>query len=836
MPIPNPPNEEARLATLANYDLLDTPPQPEFEHLTAMAARFFNVPIAVVALVDAERVWYESCHGLHMTETPRAMAFCACTILGTVPFIVPDAAADERFADGELVAGPARVRFYVGVPLITLAGVPLGSLCLMDTAPRAFSEAEAASLTQMGNVVMAAIEAHHTEQRLRREIAVHEQTTQSLREVEARYRRTAENTPGMVYQLVIRADGSAEFPFVSDACRAILELEPATLQRDASEYMRLIHPKDKAGRDRLIAEALRTLQPLRWEGRFILPSGKIKWVQISSQPERMPNGDMCWDGLLLDITERKQVENRLLMLSSSVEHANDVILVTSAEPVDEPGPRIIYVNKAFTINTGYTAEEAIGKTPRILQGPDTSAEARATIRRALKAWEPVRVELLNYRKDGSEFWVELNIVPVANERGWWTHWVSVQRDITERKQVEQALTQAALTTGQAREEAERANRAKSEFLSRMSHELRTPLNAILGFGQLLEMDKPTDRQREKLSHILKGGQHLLGLINEVLDISRIESGQIELTLEAVNVEKVFNEASDLIQPLAAQRGIHVGRCLGRASKGFLLADRQRLVQVVLNLLSNAVKYNRSGGTVGISCEPAARAGSLRLAVTDTGPGIAPADLAKLFTPFERLAAEHSNIEGSGIGLAISKRLVEAMGGTVGVESTPGHGSTFYLELPAAVIKETAQPAALAPEPLPSDGPVILCIEDNLSNYSLVELALEAKRPDVRLVGAMLGRLGLEMAREQRPDLILLDLQLPDIPGDELLQRLQEDERTRDIPVIMVTADATNGQSRRLLKLGAHAYLTKPLNIPMFLRTIEDALGEDTPAHQLVEVA
>ena len=778
--------------------------------------------------------------GFNLTETPRATAFCACTILGTDPLIVPDAAADERFADSELVTGPARVRFYAGVPLTTAAGVKLGSLCLMDTGPRLFSEAEAASLTQMGSVVMAAIEAHVTERRLRQEIAVHEQTARSLRVVEARYRRTAENTPGMVYQLVIRADGRAEFPFVSEACRTILELEPGTLQRDASQYMRLIHPKDKAGRERLIAEAIRTLQPLRWEGRFILPSGQTKWVQISSRPERMPNGDMCWDGVLLDITERKQVENRLLMLSSSVEHANDVVLVTSAEPVDEPGPRIIYVNRAFTSTTGYTAEEAIGKTPRILQGPGTSTEARATIRRALKAWKPVRVELLNYRKDGSEFWAELNIVPVANERGWWTHWVSVQRDITERKQVEQALEQAVAATGQAKEEAEtaraeaeRANRAKSEFLSRMSHELRTPLNAILGFGQLLEMDASTDRQREKLSHILKGGQHLLGLVNEVLDISRIESGQMELALEAVNVEKVFNEAAELIRPLAARRGIHVGRCLGRASKGFLLADRQRLVQVVLNLLSNAVKYNRSGGTVGISCEPAARAGSLRLAVTDTGPGIAPADLAKLFTPFERLAAEHSNIEGSGIGLAISKRLVEAMGGTVGVESTPGHGSTFYLEMPAAAVEA---PAAFAPAAVPNDGPLVLCVEDNLSNYSLVELTLEATRPNVRLVGAMLGRLGLEMAREQRPDLILLDLQLPDLPGDELLQRLQEDENTRDIPVIMVTADATDGQARRLLRLGAHAYLTKPLNIPVFLRAIDEALGAETPARRLVAVS
>ncbi len=420
----------------------------------------------------------------------------------------------------------------------------------------------------------------------------------------------------------------------------------------------------------------------------------------------------------------------------------------------------------------------------------------------------------------------------------------LEREVTNRKAIEEELRRsrdeldervqlrtAELRTEiqareQAREEAERANRAKSEFLSRMSHELRTPLNAIIGFGQLLEMGAQNPRQRENVFHILKGGKHLLGLINEVLDIARIESGRLDMTLESVSVTQVFTEAVALIEPLAAQRKVRVGRIDGAADL-FIRADRQRLSQVVLNLLSNAVKYNRVGGSVGLSCT-ALPDGRRRLGISDTGPGISPADQSRLFIPFERLGAETSTVEGTGIGLALSKRLVEAMGGRIGVESVEGQGSTFFFELPAADQEasqnEIAVDGPFLPPPTVETQPKVLYIEDNLSNFTLVERALEAKRPGVRLLGAMQGQLGLDMASEHRPDLILLDLQLPDIPGDELLRRLQADEKTRHIPVVMVSADATQGQVRRLLALGARSYLTKPLDLRVFLETFDDALA------------
>jgi CheY-like chemotaxis protein/anti-sigma regulatory factor (Ser/Thr protein kinase) len=339
--------------------------------------------------------------------------------------------------------------------------------------------------------------------------------------------------------------------------------------------------------------------------------------------------------------------------------------------------------------------------------------------------------------------------------------------------------------------ANRANQAKSEFLSRMSHELRTPLNSILGFGQILELDELRAKQRDCVEQILTSGRHLLGLINEVLEISRIEAGRLRLSLEPVRVAETLRSAMDLVRPLATPRGIELRAELPDEER-HVLGDRQRLQQVLLNLLANAVKYNRDHGLVTVTCVdvPPER---LQIVVTDTGPGIGPEDLARLFTPFERFGAEGSAVEGSGLGLALSKHLVDAMNGTLEAESEVGVGSRFALALP--LVEAPAVEVKLPESPvLPAwgRGGVVLYIEDNLSNFRLVERVLELM-PGTTLLSAIQGRLGLALASQHRPDVILLDLHLPDVPGEEVLRRLLAEPRTRQIPVIILSADATPGQ-------------------------------------------
>ncbi|HTE16833.1 MAG TPA: ATP-binding protein, partial [Armatimonadota bacterium] len=359
-------------------------------------------------------------------------------------------------------------------------------------------------------------------------------------------------------------------------------------------------------------------------------------------------------------------------------------------------------------------------------------------------------------------------------------------------------------------------------------------NSILGFAQILARKTLPPDQRRSVDYILKAGRHLLELINEVLDIARIEANRLQLSLEPVSVSGVLGEALTLIQPLGSQRGCRIDAGGNPDCGRFVLADRQRLTQVVLNLLSNAVKYNRPNGQVDVRCERITEDGSERLCirVRDTGPGIAPENLGRLFVPFERLGADQSDIEGTGLGLALSKRLVEAMGGSLTVESVVGEGSTFVVSLalvesPLERLGRSTPPAA--PEGVEAAAPeksaTLLYIEDNLANLSLIETIL-SERPEIELRSALQGRLGLDLAWEHRPDLILLDLHLPDISGEEVLRRLQNEPRTREIPVIVISADATPGTIERLMGAGARGYLPKPLDVDLFLSTVDEAIDTE----------
>ena len=395
-------------------------------------------------------------------------------------------------------------------------------------------------------------------------------------------------------------------------------------------------------------------------------------------------------------------------------------------------------------------------------------------------------------------------------------------DITERKQSIEKINNA-------RNEAEKANQAKSEFLSRMSHELRTPMNSILGFAQLLEMGGKLNLQQKKaVGHIHNSGKHLLNLINEVLEISRIEAGHLELILEPVLLQRVIREMLDFVKPLAAAREIKIAVLDATQDSLFVYADRRHLKQVLLNLLSNAIKYNREGGTISLKSEifPANKAGvvSVRIAITDTGSGILFSDIPKLFTPFERIGAEKTTTEGTGLGLAVVKKLINAMNGTIGVESVPGVGSTFWIKLPQSKgnVKKSEIPEEKIIDELPSAGKTgtILLIEDNPSNIDLIEQIIASHRLNISLITNVNGKQTVPLAIELEPDLILLDLNLPDIHGYEVILLLQAELKTREIPVVIISADATPLQIENLLNAGARNYLTKPLDVSAFLFEVD----------------
>jgi PAS domain S-box-containing protein len=583
-------------------------------------------------------------------------------------------------------------------------------------------------------------------------------------------------------------------------------------------FVEFVHPAD---RERTAAEAagLATgVETLHFENRYRCKDGTyrtLRWSATGDAEEELIYA------VARDETEHKRAETEMReserFLDSVLENLPSMVFVKDADDL-----RFVRFNRAGEELIGRSREELIGKNDHDLF---PAAEADFFVqkdREVLTSGEVVDIpeepiETLNH---GQRI-LHTRKIAIQDERGVPRYLLGVSEDITDRKLAQQEAEEA-------RAEAERANSAKSEFLSRMSHELRTPLNSVLGFAELLWMDGVVGDQRDHVDRIRRSGRHLLDLINEILDLSRIEAGHMAMSPEPVHLRAAVVEAIEMIAPEAASRGISLDADYGEVCDSYVRADQQRLKQVLLNLLSNAVKYNRPGGSVRVSCTRRDGSDAPCVTIADTGPGIPHEHLDRLFDPFDRLGAEQGYEEGTGLGLALSKRLVELMEGRLWAESEVGSGTTFWLELLAA-----AAPA-LQPEPPTDRGDVapapnhseltVLYIEDNVSNFELIKGAL-TRLGSPTLLSAMQGGLGLDLAREHRPDLVLLDLHLPDMQGKDVLAQLKSDPSTASIPVIILSADATERQVTRLLDAGAYEYLTKPLDIPSFLGAVQRAAGE-----------
>ena len=522
-----------------------------------------------------------------------------------------------------------------------------------------------------------------------------------------------------------------------------------------------------------------------------------------------------------DNSARKQVEEKLRWTEEGfrlmVESVTDCAIVM----LDSEG-RVVSWNTGAQRIKGYSAEEIVGQHfSRFYPPADVTRGVPQRDLDLAAAQGRCEVEGWRVRKDGSTFWANVVFTAIRDPAGNARGFAKLTRDLTERRQVEQTLTEA-------KGAAEKANLAKSEFLSSMSHELRSPLNAILGFAQLMESDvtPATPSQKASIDEILRAGWYLLELINEILDLAQIESGRLSLSTEPTSLAEVLLECQAMIEPQAQPRGIRM-TFPSFEVPCYVAVDRTRLKQVLINFLSNAIKYNKSGGTVVVDL-----AGStlerIRINVRDTGAGLPPEKRAQLFEPFNRLGQEHGAEQGTGIGLVMSKRLVELMGGVLGVESQVGVGSVFWCEVGAAVAPEleaaAAEPVAVADSDAQPGARIrtLLYVEDNPANLKLVE-QLIARRSTIRLLTAVDGNQGIQLARAHQPDVILMDINLPGISGIEALKILRDDPATAHIPIVALSANAMPRDIARGLEAGFVSYLTKPIKVKEFMEALDAAL-------------
>lgn len=793
--IPATPSDESRrLQALREMDILDTPPEERFDRLTRLAQHLFEVPIALISLVDADRQWFKSRQGLSATETPRSISFCGHAILNDVILYVPDTLEDARFSHNPLVTDEPCIRFYAGAPLHVADGSRIGTLCIIDTQARQLSA----------------------------------ETLQALRDL-------------------------------ADCAEA--ELQHTHLLKTAAEAARLA----------MVAE-----------------------------------------------------------------YTDNAVVITN------PHGQIEWVNQSFTQMTGYPLCDIKGKQPSsFLHGPLTDPETVALLIQKLQAEEAVQLEIQSYRKNGLPYWVNLMVQPIYNTCGQISHFISIERDITAHKQAEQRLLQT-------QEEAIRANRAKSIFLANMSHDLRTPLNSILGFTELLSATALNSLQQQYLNHVNVSGQALLEIINDILDLSKIEAGKLELEAIKVNLPDILEQTLDMVRYAAGSKGLTLLINLPPDLPQAVVTDPVRFKQILLNLLNNAVKFTEHG-EVALSLQWQrldAEQARFKISVRDTGIGISAAEQRKLFQAFSQVDSSTTRkFGGTGLGLHIASLLAEKMGGEIQVESVPDRGSTFQLSLnlpcpeqdqnqvqlpyqhllilsaqtseglqqqlaywniqttvynsadlsqplpdkievliadtdsyhcqaiaqlqalispnrPLPVLllytateaPEQKDMAALKPslslmkpvtprrlqmallalsqpeptvletqqiQPLGTARFRILVAEDVPMNLLLSRAMLNYLLPETEVISASTGREAIEQAQHQAPDLILMDLQMPDMDGLEATQHLRawEAQHTQPrIPIIALTASSIQQERERTLAAGMDGFLVKPLELAQ-LKTV-----------------
>ncbi|MYL23251.1 GAF domain-containing protein [Halomonas alkaliantarctica] len=853
-----PPNEAQRLQALRELQVLDTPTDQAFDRLTQLARDLFDVPVALVSLVDQNRQWFKSHLGLSAEETPRCVSLCAHAVANDASLVIADTLDDERFADNPMVTSSPHIRFYAGFPLRPHGDLPVGTFCLIDHQPRELSARDHLLLENLAGQAEELLRQHKISADLARTAKRYEALFSSSAVAKVRIDRA-----GTIIAVNAAVFGLLGYRQPELIGQNVAVLTPPEIAAHHNTYInhylaggrpkvigtgREVEAQHKAGYRVPVHLAINAIhddagnvdeflgvltdlsdihathQRMQKEQSLLkvlhqgitdyqaLMSGERLWTFLMEALRDLTDSDYALIGEVLPTeTNRALKIHAITDLSWSQESHKLMERLRSGNMMltnpDSLLGRVFAYGEVIMTDDLYQHKLRGGFPPghppinNYLGVPIFSAGELIGMFAIANSQQPLSQELIDWLQPFTDTCALL---------------INLYRQMAEREQVTRDLAHA-------RDQAEQANRAKSDFLSSMSHELRTPLNAILGFAQILANGKRhplSDKQLRQVNQIDKSGQHLLSLINEVLDLAKIEAGRLPLSIESIHLQSVLDDACDTLAANANAANITLLRCRVPAN-WYVYADYTRTKQVLLNLISNAIKYNRVNGRVEISAQQ--QDSTIWVHVTDTGPGVAPERQDELFEPFNRLDAENSTTEGTGIGLAITRELVNRMGGEIHVESTLGQGTTFCFSLP--VVRDSA-PAAKPPSNAPKRAASgvrherrVLYIEDNPANQRLMEDIFDDV-DDVALQTVPSAEIGLEVIRGRLPDLVLMDLHLPGMDGYQALAAIRRHLELKHLPVIALSANAMQSDIKNGLEAGFDDYLTKPLEIDKLLDTLQ----------------
>ncbi|MDX1635160.1 MAG: ATP-binding protein [Marinobacter sp.] len=777
-----PGDEAARLERLYRLDIMDTPAEELYDDITRLAAMYCGTLFSTVTLVDRDRQWFKAATGpLDTSETSREHSFCGHAVVERQLFVVEDTLEDDRFHDNPFVQGGPMIRFYAGAPLITSDGLVMGTLCVFDPRPKQLDEPRREALTLLAKQVTDRLES-----------------------------RLHSSLASMVGRIL---DSSDMYVVMLDTRNDFVNYSNQAFNQRAGHYPRSARGLVKTmlpglNYDRIVPQSHSdgvSERFLQTEVHFSKADRLLTELRLMTLTEHGRRMLLVLfqdkSALRASESEARKARSNLRVFSQLANQSKNQVIIT-----DHTGA-IEWVNPSFEKATGYTLEEVRGRVPgQFLQGPATAPGARERLRKHLREAEPVVQEILNYTKKGEPYWIELYIEPIRDDTGTLTHFVATQTNVTQRKEHEQAIREA-------RDAAERANRAKSQFLANISHELRTPLNGIMGVTDLLQ-DQASGHLSRYIRTLDHSSKHLLRLLNDILDLSHIESGHLKLRTETFELEPLLEEVEQLFTPRAKAVGTEMVLTMTGATGLAVEGDPTRVRQVVMNLVSNAVKFTHNGRVTlhahSRRCGP--EQVEVALAVTDTGPGIPAAEQERIFGHFEQLDNSSTRVHGgSGLGLAISRQIVRLMGGDIKLASEAGKGArfSFTLTLPLAQVseKETVTAASAGQEPA-----LVLVVDDNEINREILTSMLHRRGID-KVHTATSGTRGLALMENLQPDIIFADIQMPEMDGYGFLAHVQAlmAEQHRPLPALVAcTADTSESQRQEALDAGFNAHLGKPI--------------------------